>query len=263
MGLIQNSFLLFHGITEEDERNLWNHGITYWDDLEKKQFSLLNFFPLPTFWEHFTKELKECRENFEKKNVLFFWDRLPYLESWRIFGDFPSQFWGLDIETTGLGEGHKVTCICVSNGIETYQFTRTQNLEEFHDFWETHKNCILVTYNGYRFDIPFLKKDLDWNCNIPHLDLMHILHKMNIKGGLKGSEVKLGISRDDAIVGMTGKHAVYLWNQYVQSDSLESLRLLQKYNEADTKNLIKILEIIYQKKKKKLLPEEPKLFHFN
>ncbi len=241
------------------EADLWSQGIETWDDFDNHINFIRNFLSPVFFEEEFLREIQQAKINYEKKNIRYFWDRFPYSEAWRIFGDFPEFFWALDIETTGLEYPHKITCICVSNGLETYQFTRSRNLEEFYEFWNAIPDGILVTYNGFRFDLPFLKRDMQWISPIPHLDLMHVLHKMNIKGGLKKSEETLGIRRNQTVHGITGNEAVKLWNQYVLTDLEEYLRLLEEYNRADTENLIEILKRIYKIKKETIFPPEPLL----
>jgi uncharacterized protein len=252
--MIRSSFIHLTGVTKEIESYLWSRGILNWKDLHNNLNILREKLPPCFFEEELPWEIEMAEKAFIQKDIRYFWDRLPYADAWRIFGDFSEYFLGLDIETTGLDDPHKVTCICVSNGTDIHQFTRTKNLESFYDFWEGRENAILVTYNGFRFDLPFLKRSMKWVSPLPHMDLMHTLHKMGIKGGLKGSEQKLGIRRSPEVEGFTGNHAVQLWNSYVETDIEDYLNLLEKYNQEDTVNLIRILEIIYEKKKSQILP---------
>ena len=55
---------------------------------------------------------------------------------------------------------------------------------------------------------------------------------------------------------MSGYDAVILWNRYIHGDN-RALDLLVRYNEADTKNLLTLAEIFYERlysKYDRLLP---------
>ncbi len=105
----------------------------------------------------------------------------------------------------------------------------------------------LITFSGRSFDVPFLKKCMPgFNINIPHFDLCPAGHRLGIWGGLKKAETYLGIGRDDDITGLSGYDAVILWNRYTHGDN-RALDTLIRYNEADTKNLLTLAEIFYEK----------------
>lgn len=252
--MIRNTFIHLTGVTREMESFLWSKGVFSWDDLKLDLSILRNLMPPVFFKEELPLEMEQAESAYLARDVRYFWNRIPYADSWRLFGDFSDRFLALDIETTGMDHPHKVTCIAVSDGKNTFQFTRTKNLEDFYDFWESRDNSILLTYNGFRFDLPFLKRSMRWVCPIPHIDLMNVLHKMGIKGGLKGSEEKLGIIRSEELKGLTGNQAVQLWELYLETDIGEYLELLEKYNREDTINLIRIMEIIYPRKKNQIFP---------
>lgn len=261
--MVRNSFLIFTGFSREVESFLWAQGIQDWKDLQQHLKTdsrfLAKFLSPQTLTSTTLREIEEAERALEEENIRYFWNRLPYAESWRLWGEFSRFIWALDIETTGIGHPNLVTCICVCNTEETRQFTRTKNLESFYDFWDEKSQAILTTYNGARFDLPFLHRSMDWKNPYPHIDLMHVLHKMNIKGGLKGSEAQLGIQRSDDLKDLTGNEAVQLWNHYLETDIRDYLDLLEKYNREDTENLVKIFEIVYERKKNKIFPLQPKL----
>ncbi|MCG9873286.1 MAG: ribonuclease H-like domain-containing protein [Leptospiraceae bacterium] len=247
--MLRHTFQHITGIDKFMEANLWKSGISSWDKLRLnpsilKELGDERFFPDEVLWE-----LDHSENALVKQDSHFFWNKLPYEEAWRLYDDLPQTFYALDIETTGLDLPHKVTCVCVYDSKEIYQFTRSKNLDDFHDFWIGRNSPIILSYNGFKFDIPFLARSMQWKNPFPHLDLMHVLHKMGIKGGLKGSEVKLGIIRESALSGIDGFQAVRLWNQYVETDISEYLDLLVKYNQEDTINLHRILRIVYDTKK--------------
>ncbi len=96
---------------------------------------------------------------------------------------------------------------------------------------------ILYTYNGSRFDLPFIRTqlgiDLMQLCN--HHDLMYDCWRNNLYGGLKGVERQLGIARN--LPDMNGFEAVRLWWKYVESFDLDALDTLLEYNKEDVLNL--------------------------
>jgi uncharacterized protein YprB with RNaseH-like and TPR domain len=101
---------------------------------------------------------------------------------------------------------------------------------------ELMTDTIVYTYNGSRFDIPFIKKTLgiDINALAKTHDLMYDCWNNNLRGGLKKVEQKLGIYRETE--GLDGYDAVLLWQAY-ENGSPEALELLLTYNMEDVKNL--------------------------
>lgn len=96
---------------------------------------------------------------------------------------------------------------------------------------------ILHTYNGSRFDLPFIHGciGIDLSRIFPHRDLMFDCWKNNLYGGLKAVEQQLGIVR--RLKDMNGWEAVKLWWKYVESFDLEALNKLLEYNREDVVNL--------------------------
>ena len=95
----------------------------------------------------------------------------------------------------------------------------------------------IYTYNGSRFDLPFIKAKLriDLKEYFKHTDLMYDCWRNNLKGGLKVVERLLGINRK--LKGVDGYMAVQLWYDYLNNNNKESLRTLLAYNEEDIVNL--------------------------
>jgi uncharacterized protein YprB with RNaseH-like and TPR domain len=96
---------------------------------------------------------------------------------------------------------------------------------------------IIYTYNGSRFDLPFIRSKLgiDLAVLFPHRDLMYDCWRNNLRGGLKAVERQLGIDRE--LVGVDGYEAVKLWWRYVESFDLDALNTLLAYNKEDVVNL--------------------------
>lgn len=95
----------------------------------------------------------------------------------------------------------------------------------------------LYTYNGDRFDLPFIKAKLgvDLRRHIRHRDLMFECWRRNLYGGFKEVERKLGIARASA--GIDGRMAVDLWLRYKFYGDRQSLAALLEYNKEDVCNL--------------------------
>ena len=95
----------------------------------------------------------------------------------------------------------------------------------------------LYTYNGERFDLPFIKArlGLDLTERRVHRDLMYDCWRNNLYGGLKAVEKQLGIPRQTA--GIDGKMAVQLWWDYRNSGDAALLETLLKYNRDDVLSL--------------------------
>lgn len=95
----------------------------------------------------------------------------------------------------------------------------------------------IYTYNGSRFDLPFIKRrlGLDLTSGFRHTDLMYDCWRQHLKGGLKVVEARLGIQRQ--LADMNGFIAVRLWWDYVNNANAHALRTLLEYNREDIVNL--------------------------
>jgi len=147
----------------------------------------------------------------------------------------------LDIETTGLSRAWcalTVVGIAVEKGeaMEVVQLLE-EDLQEAKLAEALAGVDEVYTYNGSRFDLPFIKAKLgvDVKHMAPHRDLMYDCWRVNLKGGLKAVERKLGIERE--LAGMCGYMAVRLWWDYVNNADAEALAKLLKYNREDVVNL--------------------------
>jgi uncharacterized protein YprB with RNaseH-like and TPR domain len=147
----------------------------------------------------------------------------------------------LDIETTGLStSGCDVTVIGIHicDGDDTRfiqligkEITVSSILEALEG---VHT---LYTYNGSRFDLPFIHGilGLDLSRKFAHHDLMYDCWQKNLYGGLKGVERQLGIPR--ILKDMDGYEAVKLWWKYVENFDTDALKKLCDYNKEDVVNL--------------------------
>ncbi len=147
----------------------------------------------------------------------------------------------LDIETTGLTYSDcEITVIgihlCNGEDAEFVQLvgrdvTARSILEALNGV------DVIYTYNGSRFDLPFIYAQLGINLTelFSHHDLMYDCWQNNLYGGLKAVERQLGINRK--LTEMNGYEAVRLWWKYVDSFDLDALSILLEYNKEDVINL--------------------------
>ena len=147
----------------------------------------------------------------------------------------------LDIETTGLSPSDcmlTVVGMYICNGEDTKVIQlvgKDITKDSLSDALEGVN--ILHTYNGSRFDLPFIHSciGIDLARIFTHRDLMFDCWKNNLYGGLKAVERQLGIER--RLKDMNGYEAIRLWWRYVDSFDLEALNMLLDYNKEDIVNL--------------------------
>ncbi len=148
----------------------------------------------------------------------------------------------LDIETTGLWpfrDEITVVGIFLANDGETRlvqlvgaDVTRSNLLHALRSV-----NTI-YTYNGTRFDLPFINFRLGVNLSqlFHHHDLMYDCWRHNLYGGFKTVERRLGIIRQ--LQGIGGAQAAALWWRYQFHQDRKALNLLLEYNREDVVNLM-------------------------
>jgi uncharacterized protein YprB with RNaseH-like and TPR domain len=147
----------------------------------------------------------------------------------------------IDIETTGLSRRFSeltVIGIAIEEGrdLKVVQLIKKQlNKRKLCRSLEGVDE--LYSYNGSRFDLPFIKSELgvDLKERFKHTDLMYDCWRQGLKGGLKAVEKKLGIKR--RLEDVDGWMAVKLWYDYVNNHNKESLVTLLEYNKEDVVNL--------------------------
>lgn len=235
---LKSSLQLFPGIGEKKEKQLFGVGVYNWESL--LQYQKQKSDPLLPSVSILLERLEELEGQLSEANFSFFTSELPSLEYWRLWQNFPERFCFLDIETTGISESSVTTVVSIYQNHRMQTFERGKDLEFLFD--SISPEDILVTYNGKRFDVPFLEREFRYRMKNPQLDLMNLLHSIGIKGGLKKSEVQLGLVRPDEIAGMDGRQAPLLWFEYQRTNNIEALDKLIAYNREDTKNLEIVLE---------------------
>ncbi len=147
----------------------------------------------------------------------------------------------LDIETTGLSRFYnEITVI----GIYIVE-GKNSRLVQFVGDAVNRDNLLealegvgtIFTYNGSRFDLPFIRTclDIDLASVYHHHDLMYDCWQKGLYGGFKAIERQLGIPRQ--LEGVDEFQAVMLWWRYRNYSDRSALALLLQYNKEDVVNL--------------------------
>jgi len=104
----------------------------------------------------------------------------------------------------------------------------------------------IYTYNGSRFDLPFIDSYLGVNLAkiYRHHDLMFDCWRNNLYGGLKAVERQLGIAR--RLTEVNGREAIRLWWKYRKDNDEDALRILLEYNSEDLVNLRTLRQLLHQ-----------------
>lgn len=242
---LENTYIAVDGVGEATERTLWNAGALTWSDFD------------PTLCGRRTAErvegfIERARPRLEAGDSAFFHRELPSGERWRLYENFSEQACFLDIETTGLNHTRdKVTCVSAYRGGDTETLVRGDDLTR-GNLQRVLDSPLLITFNGARFDIPFLEESFDLEIDRPHLDLMYPCKRVGLTGGLKTIEPEVGVERDRP--DLSGKDAVRLWHEHERGVD-GSLETLVSYNREDTVNLRTVAEETVERLDRKLLPD--------
>jgi uncharacterized protein YprB with RNaseH-like and TPR domain len=241
---LENSFIGVQGVGEKTEQRLWEAGARTWADFEP---SLCG----PTTADRIESFIETARPRLEDDDSGFFEQRLPSAERWRLYEDFRESACFFDIETTGLDEHRNdVTCVSFHRAGETETLVRGDDLTpgNLRDMLDAP---LIVSFNGARFDIPFLETSFDLSIDAPHLDLMYPCRRAGLTGGLKEIEPDCGVERDRPDI--SGRDAVRLWHEHERGVD-GSLETLISYNREDTVNLRTVADETVDRLDRKLLP---------
>ncbi|MCD4702942.1 MAG: ribonuclease H-like domain-containing protein [Methanosarcinaceae archaeon] len=237
--MLTSTYIHIPGIGKTVEQKIWINGIRTWTDF------LNDPDPIPISQskkEMISAGIVLSEEKMHARDSAFFARALPSSEHWRAFRSFADSVAYVDIETTGLSpSSSKITVVGIYDGKQARAYVRGIDLDEIVDILPKYK--YLVTFNGARFDLPFIKKEFPQiTFDQLHADLMYPLRRIGHTGGLKKIEHKLGITRSDATDGMDGFEAVRLWKAHERGDE-HALDLLLEYNREDIVNLETIIDL--------------------
>jgi uncharacterized protein len=235
--MLRSSFLHLPGIGPATEAALWQAGLADWNDLPGRW---LDLGIGPEARDRLAREVAASESALVRRDAAWFGRRLPEREHWRLYPEFAPETAFLDIETTGLSPyAGIVTVVGVHGGGRTRTFIAGEDLEELPAYLRRFQ--LLVTFNGSRFDLPFLEVSLPQLVAPPvHIDLRFVLYRLGLSGGLKRIEERLAIGDRSGVEGIAGLDAVRLWQEYRRGNA-EALERLVRYNRADTVNLEPLL----------------------
>lgn len=240
--MLENTFCHIPGIGLKTERALWAGGVRAWEDV---------LHGLPTGLSvrreaDVRRHAEESATALGRGDARYFDRRLPAGERWRLFGGFNHSVAYLDIETTGMGDPSDIiTAIGLYDGRTVTHYVHDRDLDQFAD--DVGRFDLLVTYNGKRFDLPFIRRYLGLSMDQAHVDLMFVLRSLGYRGGLKGCERQLGIDRG-ILDGLDGFFAVLLWQEYRATGDMRALDTLLAYNALDVVNLETLMVLAYNMK---------------
>jgi uncharacterized protein len=239
--MLRQTFLHVPGIGYATEERLWRAGVRGWDDVSAGRHERI----VPGRVARRLEDWVEASESaLRKGRYRYFAENLPPREHWRAWPDFRDHAAYVDIETTGLDIGRDaLTVVGVFDGRKTRSFVKGRNLEQLPQALEGRR--LLVTFNGARFDLPFLRRAFPrMRLDQIHVDVMGPLRRLGFHGGLKRIEARLGIERSVPTVGLNGFDAVRLWRDY-EAGNEDALDSLLEYNREDCVNLQPLTTFAY------------------
>jgi len=249
--VLRATFQHLPGIGPATEADLWQSGFRDWQDLLLERPGALGLSAATR--SRLSHELERSERALAEKDAGWFARRLPNREHWRLYPAFARETAYLDIETTGLSPyGGIVTVVTVHGGGSTRTFVAGDDLEELPAFLGRYQ--VLVTFNGSRFDVPFLLASFPQMLLPPaHIDLRFLLYRIGHAGGLKRIEQRLGLGDRSGVEGIDGLEAVRLWQEY-RRGSANALDRLVRYNRADTVNLEPLLKFTATELERRVFP---------
>lgn len=241
---LENTYIAVDGVGETTERNLWEQGARTWSEFDPSLCGSTTADRIESF-------IDTARPRLEAGDSAFFAGQLPSAERWRLYEDFREEACFFDIETTGLDHTHDdVTCVSFHQNGDTETLVSGDDLTR-ENLRQLLDSPLLVTFNGARFDVPFLEESFDLSVETPHLDLMYPCKRAGLTGGLKAIEPEVGVERDRPDI--SGKDAVRLWREHERGVD-GSLETLVSYNREDTVNLKTVADRTVERLDRQTLP---------
>lgn len=235
---LENSFLPVTGVGQTTERRLWDAGVLHWDEFDGQVVG-------STLSDRIEDYIASARPHLERGDLGPLAGDLPNRSRWRLLENAGARTCYLDIETTGLDPTHnQVTTVTTHMDDETETLVADRH-DVPRGLRETLSDAsLLVTFNGARFDVPFLEQSYDIDLSVPHLDLLGPCRRLGLEGGLSAVEAAVGCER--ALSDLDGRDAIRLWHRYEAGDEA-ALETLVAYNREDTVNLEAVAEAVSQR----------------
>ncbi len=237
------------------EAELWRRGVRDWTALlARPEPARLGVVPPAAL----VRAVSASEAALTARDAGWFARRLPEREHWRLYPAFAPETAFLDIETTGLSPYQGiVTVVTVHGAGRTRSFVAGEDLDELPAY--LRRFGVLVTFNGSRFDVPFLRAVFpQLEPPLAHIDLRFVLYRLGLSGGLKRIEATLGLGDRSGVEGVDGLEAVRLWQEH-RRGTAGALDRLVRYNRADTTNLVPLLELAVRDLSERLLGDAPAL----
>lgn len=221
--MLTETFIHVPGIGATNERRLWKEGTTDWWKATGHSHGL---FAAPGDGP-LEKTLRECLKELKEGRLEMTASLLDPNDHWRALclreqgAVRPLRWLALDIETTGLAaEDDAVTCIGLCGHATDFEpvalvagdLNWARPLVKY-----LLDSDVLITFNGRNFDVPFIARSLSRLAPIfpPfHLDLYPHFKKLQVRGGLKKIQKRLGFAREGALDEVDGYAAVRLWREH-------------------------------------------------
>ncbi len=241
--MLQSTFIMLKGIGPFLERQLWEHQIITWEAfLQASNLPGISPQRKPLHDAH----LVEASSRLNAGESRYFGKWLKHRDHWRLYDAFKSNTVYLDIETTGdPPDSGEVTVVGLYREGRMTTLVRGETLTSDRLNQELAECDLLVTFFGSVFDIPYLRaKFPDLVCDHPHFDLCFGARRLGLRGGLKRIEAGVGIERPSDLQDLDGWAAVHLWAQWL-SGRPTALERLIRYNEADTRNLEPLADLLF------------------
>lgn len=249
---VEHSFIGAEGVGQTIESRLWEQGVTRWDAFRPTCDGIGE-----TRANRIEQFIEAGRRARDRSDPSFFDERFPDGTTWRLYETFESETCFFDIETTGLDERTSVvTTVSLHQNGQTRTLVRGDDLTRANLAAAFDDAGLLVTFNGARFDIPFLESAFDISIETPHIDLCPTCRRVGLSGGLGAVEQSLGISRE--LPDVDGKEAVRLWRDHERGTDGALDRLIE-YNREDTENMVPVLEQTIQRLDEQLFPDDTPL----
>jgi len=246
---VENSFLGAKGVGQDNRATPLEQGITRWDSFAPDCRGIGE-----TRARRIESFIDEGRRALSRDDPAYFDQRFPDSEAWRLYETFRDQACFFDIETTGLDQYRDVvTTVTLHQDGSTETLVRGDDLTDETLAAAFEDAGILVTFNGARFDVPFLETSFDVSLDQPHIDLMPTCRTVGLSGGLSAVEGALGIDRE--LPDVDGSEAVRLWHEH-QRGVDGALDKLVAYNREDTVNMVPVLERVVDRLDDELFPED-------
>lgn len=242
--MLESTFVLLKGVGESTERRIWDNGVPDW-----QAFLACGSLPgmAPERKRFYDAEIAMAIRRLREGHSRYFSRCLKARDRWRLFEAFRPQAVYLDIETTGGPPAYgEVTVVGLYAHGRMTSLVRGESLTEERLMFELSKYHLVLTFFGSVFDLPYLRaKFPGLVLDHPHIDLCFAARRLGLGGGLKRIEALLGIRRPVDLQGLDGWEAVRLWQAWRRGEPT-ALDLLLRYNEADTRNLEPLAELLYR-----------------